>query len=230
VGIIAPWSGVITAGAPQVVEKSSPMKQPSVPMQDDLRQARAGHAGNGRPRILLAGGGLELGEDAGAMLVEHYEVEVIDEAQAALAEIQRRPPDLVILDGDASRRSSPGLLHLLRSDRGFSTIPVIVLVDQPDAGSGIEGLDARADDFLVRPVGPGELIARVRALLARVSLLRQAEEALRSREQRFARFMENLGPSRAGSARSRPWSMRTDWSIIRSSASSQSRARAMRAP
>jgi PAS domain S-box-containing protein len=163
-------------------------------MQDDLRPASAGRAGNGngRPRILLAGGGLALGEDAGRMLVERYEVEVIDEAQAALAEIQRRPPDLVILDGDASRRSSPGLLHLLRSDQECATIPVIVLVDQPEEGSAIEGLDARADDFLVRPVAPGELIARVRALLARVSLLRQAEEALRHREQRFAHFMDNL--------------------------------------
>ncbi len=77
-----------------------------------------------------------------------------------------RKPDLVILDlglpdGDG--------VDLIRDLRGWSQVPVLVLSARIDERDKIEALDAGADDFLAKPFGTGELLARVRAMLRRGS-------------------------------------------------------------
>ncbi len=67
-----------------------------------------------------------------------------------------------------------------------------MLAERIDEGYRLDGLDARADDFLVRPFLPCELMARVRVQLASARRRREAEQAVREREYRFGRFMENL--------------------------------------
>ncbi len=69
---------------------------------------------------------------------------------------------------------------------------MIVLAERTGEGHRLDGLDARADDFLVRPFSPCELMARVRVQLAEGRRRREAEQAVREREYRFGRFMENL--------------------------------------
>ncbi|MEC5215982.1 two-component system KDP operon response regulator KdpE [Actimicrobium sp. GrIS 1.19] len=99
-----------------------------------------------------------------ALEAEHYNVFEADTLQRGLIEIATRKPDLVILDlglpdGDG--------VNLIRDLRSWSSIPVIVLSARSEESQKIAALDAGADDFLSKPFGVGELLARVRVALRR---------------------------------------------------------------
>jgi len=93
-----------------------------------------------------------------------YEVLLAEQSAPALVQLGSHPPDLVILD-----LMLPDLdgLALLRELRGWSDVPVIVLSARGEEATKIEALDLGADDYLTKPFGIGELLARVRALLRR---------------------------------------------------------------
>ena len=95
---------------------------------------------------------------------EGHEVFEAATLQRGLIEAGTRRPDLVVLDlglpdGDG--------VDLIRDLRGWSAIPIIVLSARSSEASKIAALDAGADDYLVKPFGAGELLARVRAQLRR---------------------------------------------------------------
>jgi two-component system KDP operon response regulator KdpE len=95
---------------------------------------------------------------------EGFEVFEADGVQRGLVEAGTRRPDLVVLDlglpdGDG--------VDLIRDLRSWSDMPVIVLSARSTEDDKISALDAGADDYLVKPFGAGELLARVRAHLRR---------------------------------------------------------------
>jgi len=94
---------------------------------------------------------------------EGYRVEAVGDGTLALAAIERRLPDLLVLD-----LNLPGVsgLDVLRQVRGTPTIIVSARTGEQDR---IHGLDAGADDYLVKPFSPDELAARARALLRRTN-------------------------------------------------------------
>lgn len=97
---------------------------------------------------------------------ELYEVYEADGVQRGLIEAGTRRPDLLVLDlglpdGDG--------VDLIRDLRLWSAMPVIVLSARSRESEKIAALDAGADDYLVKPFGAGELLARVRAQLRRQS-------------------------------------------------------------
>ena len=99
-----------------------------------------------------------------ALVSEGHEVFEADGLQRGLIEAGTRRPDLLVLDlglpdGDG--------VDLIRDLRGWSRAPVIVLSARSGEADKIAALDAGADDFLVKPFGAGELLARVRAQLRR---------------------------------------------------------------
>jgi len=98
-------------------------------------------------------------EDAG------YAVREAETGQAGLQEVAREAPDAVILD--LGLPDVPGVEVLARL-RLRSAIPVLILSVFGQEGSKIAGLDAGADDYLTKPFGDGELLARLRALLRRI--------------------------------------------------------------
>ena len=87
-------------------------------------------------------------------------------AKAGLIEAGTRKPDLVILD-----LGLPDLdgVEFIRDLRAWSTMPVIVLSARTNEADKIAALDAGADDYLTKPFGVGELLARVRVALRRVA-------------------------------------------------------------
>jgi two-component system response regulator MprA len=96
---------------------------------------------------------------------EGYAVEAADDGGAALAAIERSAPDLVVLDV-----AMPGLdgFAVLRRLRGKGlALPVLLLTARDSVPDRVAGLDAGADDYLVKPFATEELLARVRALLRR---------------------------------------------------------------
>ena len=95
---------------------------------------------------------------------EGHTVHEAEGYQRGLIEAGTRRPDLVVLDlglpdGDG--------LDLIRDVRGWSAVPIIVLSARVDEADKIAALDAGADDYLTKPFGTGELLARVRANLRR---------------------------------------------------------------
>lgn len=99
-----------------------------------------------------------------ALEAEGWLVHEADTAKKGLTEAGTRKPDLLVLDlglpdGDG--------LDVIRDVRGWSGVPIIVLSARSDEMDKIAALDAGADDYLTKPFGVGELLARVRANLRR---------------------------------------------------------------
>ena len=99
-----------------------------------------------------------------ALESEGWQVHEADTAKKGLIEAGTRKPDLLVLDlglpdGDG--------LDVIRDVRGWSGVPIIVLSARSDELDKIAALDAGADDYLTKPFGTGELLARVRANLRR---------------------------------------------------------------
>ena len=94
-----------------------------------------------------------------------YEVETAETAEHALAAAAMRPPEAVILDLVLPDGTGTEVVRELRT---WSSAPVIVLSAVGDEHEKVAALDAGADDYVTKPVGIDELIARLRAVLRRV--------------------------------------------------------------
>jgi two-component system response regulator MprA len=99
-----------------------------------------------------------------ALAYEGYTVEVAADGPDALVAARDRPPDLVVLDV-----MMPGLdgVEVCRRLRAGSDVPILMLTAREQISDRVAGLDAGADDYVVKPFAYDELLARVRALLRR---------------------------------------------------------------
>ena len=96
-----------------------------------------------------------------------YRVRRADSAGAAEAAIRGELPDLVILDWMLPDRAGIELLRDLRVDDRTRSVPVIMLTAKGAESDRVAGLDAGADDYVVKPFSPRELVSRVRAVFRR---------------------------------------------------------------
>jgi two-component system response regulator BaeR len=101
--------------------------------------------------------------------VAGYDPEVFHDGAEALDALKASMPALVVLD-----LMLPGLdgLALCRALRGFSEVPVIMVTARVEEIDRLLGLEAGADDYLCKPFSPRELMARVKAVLRRSSVLK----------------------------------------------------------
>jgi two-component system, OmpR family, KDP operon response regulator KdpE len=90
-----------------------------------------------------------------------YDVQTAATAAEALEQAGRHPPDLVILDLGLPDLDGVEVIHGLR---GWTTAPIIVLSGRSDSTDKVEALDAGADDYVTKPFGMEELLARMRAV------------------------------------------------------------------
>ena len=95
-----------------------------------------------------------------------YEVHTATTGKEALATAASHPPDLVILDLGLPDLDGVEVIHGLR---GWCHAPILVLSGRSDSTDKVEALDAGADDYLTKPFGVDELLARLRALTRRGS-------------------------------------------------------------
>jgi len=96
-----------------------------------------------------------------------YRVRRADSVRAALEAIRGELPDLVILDWMLPDRSGIELLRELRSEERTRSLPIILLTAKGAESDRVAGLDAGADDYVVKPFSPRELVSRVRAVFRR---------------------------------------------------------------
>ncbi|NOT64088.1 MAG: PAS domain S-box protein, partial [Acidobacteria bacterium] len=116
-------------------------------------------------RILLADDNADMRDYVRRLLSANYEVEAVADGEAALTAARVRLPDLVLSDVMMPRLDGFGLLQALRADARTATIPVILLSARAGEESRVEGLEAGADDYLIKPFSARELLARVESNL-----------------------------------------------------------------
>jgi two-component system KDP operon response regulator KdpE len=102
-----------------------------------------------------------------------YEVDLAPDGERALDVAARHHPDVVVLD-----LGLPGIdgVDVIRGLRGWSQVPIVVLSVRDAEGDKVAALDAGADDYVTKPFGMDELLARLRAALRRT--IPSEEEAL----------------------------------------------------
>ena len=95
-----------------------------------------------------------------------YEVDLAPDGERALDAAARHHPDVVVLD-----LGLPGLdgVDVIRGLRGWSQVPIVVLSVRDAEGDKVAALDAGADDYVTKPFGMDELLARLRAALRRTT-------------------------------------------------------------
>ena len=96
-----------------------------------------------------------------------YKVRQAESVRVAQEAIRQELPDLVILDWMLPDRSGIELLRDLRGEERTRTLPVILLTAKSAENDRVAGLDAGADDYVVKPFSPRELVSRVRAVFRR---------------------------------------------------------------
>lgn len=111
--------------------------------------------------ILVADDNADMREYIQRILGTRHEIETVTDGKAALEAIHRRRPDVVLSDIMMPRLDGLGLLAALRADPETSSLPVIFLSARAGEEARVEGLEAGADDYLVKPFSARELLARV---------------------------------------------------------------------
>ena len=131
-------------------------------------------------RILIADDNLEMRNYLKRLLEMHWKVTVVENGAKALDAARAQRPDLVLSDVMMPELDGFELLRKLREDRQTSTIPMVLLSARAGEESFIEAMDAGADDYIVKPFGARELIARVKALLEIARIRRESEQRFRT--------------------------------------------------
>ena len=98
-----------------------------------------------------------------------FSVEIAGSGADALSALGTTPPDLMILDLMLPHVNGLEVCRLARANPRTSTIPIIMLTARAEPSERITGLDIGADDYIGKPFSPGEVVARVRALLRRTA-------------------------------------------------------------
>lgn len=98
---------------------------------------------------------------------EEYEVVEAHDGQEALDKAYERPPDLIILDYIIPKIDGRSVCQKLKKDILLRHMPIIMLTGKGEVKDKVEGLDAGADDYIVKPFEPQELLARIRMILRR---------------------------------------------------------------
>lgn len=142
--------------------------------RDSAATSVAGHTlPVARPRVLVADDNADLRAYLAGSLEPYFSVELVGDGQAALEAIRARPPDLVLSDVMMPSLGGFGLLRELRADPSLRAIPLILLSARAGEEASVEGLEAGADDYLVKPFSARELLARVRTQLEMARVRRE---------------------------------------------------------
>ena len=120
-----------------------------------------------------------------------YKIASAFDGESALEEVTRQRPDLAVIDVRLPRKSGVQVLEAIRANPETADLPVILISGNPSNDARIQGLRTGADDYLVKPFSPRELIIKIRRILDRVSdreLLQHKAESLAEevRRQRHA--------------------------------------------
>jgi DNA-binding response OmpR family regulator len=99
---------------------------------------------------------------------EGFEIVALDEGRSALERLRAETFHVVILDLQLPGMDGLSLCRAIRGDPRIQRVPVVILTARGDEADRVVGLEVGADDYVVKPFSPKELVARVRAILRRL--------------------------------------------------------------
>jgi PAS domain S-box-containing protein len=145
------------------------------------------HSGGAKvQRILLADDNADMRDYVRRLLTQSgYEVEAVADGLAALSAARARKPDLVLTDVMMPGMDGFALLRELRADSMLGSVPIIMLSARAGEEARIEGMQAGADDYLIKPFSARELLARAESHLRMARFRHEAAEAVRLRTAQF---------------------------------------------
>ncbi len=142
-------------------------------------ESGAPDAGDGdRPRVLVVDDNADMRDYISSLLASRYDVETAADGAIALELARRRPPELVLTDVMMPNLDGFGLMAALQADPATVDVPVIMVSARAGEEGTIEGLEAGADDYLIKPFAARELLARVHANIE-LDRARRTRDALR---------------------------------------------------
>ena len=165
----------VPSATPEVFTVASPKQSSSVPLG----------------RILLADDNRDMRDYLEKLLSSSYQVETVADGMAALKAVQANPPDLVLSDVMMPGMDGFELLRSLRAELQTQEIPIILLSARAGEESRIEGLEAGADDYLIKPFSTRELLARIEATL-KLAQLRKTTQTLRQQRETAEANLQNV--------------------------------------
>jgi DNA-binding response OmpR family regulator len=122
------------------------------------------------PRILVADDDADVRELVTFKLIQAgHEVHAFDNGEDALNDAYTDPPDVAVLDVMMPKLSGIDMCAALRADARTAGVPVLLLTARAQELDLERGFGAGADDYIVKPFSPRELVLRVTAVLARAS-------------------------------------------------------------
>ncbi len=125
------------------------------------------------------------------LLAEHYRVEAVPDGEAALAAVRReRPGPGAHRRDDAAAWTASACCASCAPTPPLATLPVILLSARAGEESRVEGLEAGADDYLIKPFSARELLARVQSSLTLARVRREAERVLRQQSAQFKTLLD----------------------------------------
>ncbi|MDC0743156.1 ATP-binding response regulator [Polyangium mundeleinium] len=146
-----------------------------------------------RARILVVDDNTDMRGYLHRLLAPRWDVTAVPSGMAALTEARRSPPDLVLCDVMMPGMDGFALLRALRQSPRTSSIPIVMLSARAGEAARVEGLDAGADDYVIKPFSARELLARVASQIslsqARSQAKARAEAASRAKDE----FLAMLG-------------------------------------
>ena len=116
---------------------------------------------------------------------EGFEVESFDRGREGLEYLRRHPADLVLLDILLPDEDGFAICRRLRADDRLKSLPVIFLTAKGEEMDRVLGLEIGADDYVVKPFSPRELVARVKAVLRRQERVAEKREVVEAGDLRL---------------------------------------------
>ena len=136
-------------------------------------------------RVLVADDNADMRDYLARILRQRYDVDVVGDGRAAMERISARLPDLVLADVMMPVLDGFSLLKEIRGHEHTRLLPVILLSARAGEEARIEGLEAGADEYMVKPFSARELLAGVASQLELSRLRRETERALRHRSEQY---------------------------------------------
>ena len=143
------------------------------------------HARAAAPRVLVADDNADMRDYLRRILGSHYQVDIVGDGRAALEQIRNHVPDLVLADVMMPSLDGFDLLAAIRADERVRSLPVILLSARAGEEARIEGLQAGADEYLVKPFSARELLACIASQLQLGRVRGETERVLRYRSDQY---------------------------------------------